>query len=205
MIGYAITVAFLDEASPQDKDRISGALLVISAGTFLYAVTMHILPEVYVRKNDAHTKETVKSDANERYPKVLEMCALFVGILFPLLLKFIWWVLISHIIKKQICPVLNFNWKRDLKYEFEQYRRALHPHCLWLFFALRHRPFSLYLFINLRKWSQTNIRPISPIWAQNSRRRVIHTLGSRDYRDNKSEDSSGGRRSRFNSAKWARS
>lgn len=70
----------------EGKDTLSsvnatGAAMLFSAGTFLYVATVHVLPELMVRKSP-HTSGTHSS----RVMRKGELAAIIVGALLPSLL-----------------------------------------------------------------------------------------------------------------------
>lgn len=67
-----------------------GVLMLISAGSFLYVATIHILPEVY-SMDHSHgdpVKEVMKYQENH-YSKSVEMGVLLAGLYLPMLLQFV--------------------------------------------------------------------------------------------------------------------
>jgi zinc transporter 9 len=79
-----------------------GILLIISAGSFLYVATLHILPEVLYDKDtngsggEAHghhhhhnSKEKVIRREDKHYSKGVELLAIIVGLIAPLGLTFL--------------------------------------------------------------------------------------------------------------------
>ena len=67
--------------------------MLISAGSFLYVATMHILPEVYTDRA-AHGDNRVGQlkqleYESKHYSKAIELPVLLVGLYLPMLLKFV--------------------------------------------------------------------------------------------------------------------
>jgi hypothetical protein len=68
-----------------------GILLLLSAGSFLYVATIHILPEVYCNTeiHRPHTHHHLPEDHvhdEEHFSKPIELCAILIGLLSPYLL-----------------------------------------------------------------------------------------------------------------------
>jgi hypothetical protein len=68
-----------------------GILLLVSAGSFLYVATIHILPEVYCNTDihRPHTHHHLPEDHvhdEEHYSKLVELVSILVGLLCPYLL-----------------------------------------------------------------------------------------------------------------------
>jgi len=68
-----------------------GILLLISAGSFLYVATIHILPEVYCNTDihRPHTHHHLPEDHvhdEEHYSKPVELGAILTGLMTPYLL-----------------------------------------------------------------------------------------------------------------------
>ena len=67
---------------------------MISAGTFMYVAMIHILPEVYCNA-DTHRPHTHKHRPEDHvhdeshFPKEVELMAMVVGLLFPMILHLI--------------------------------------------------------------------------------------------------------------------
>lgn len=62
-----------------------GVLLIISAGSFLYVATLHILPEVlYDRDTHGHSHGTEKAEQLRHFSKGIELLAMVVGLVAPL-------------------------------------------------------------------------------------------------------------------------
>jgi len=77
---------------PSSDDSILfwvGILLIISAGSFLYVATLHILPEVLLDRPDHHHHHNLK-DNNEtkHFSKSIEIISMIVGLMAPLGLSF---------------------------------------------------------------------------------------------------------------------
>lgn len=74
--------------------KVVGILLLISAGTFMYVAMIHILPEVYCNTEThrphthKHTPEDHVHDENH-FSKEVELVAMIIGLLAPLLLNYI--------------------------------------------------------------------------------------------------------------------
>jgi len=81
------------QRSVENSSIVAWALL-ISAGTFLYAATIHILPEVYC-KNDTHMPHSHKHFVDEHLhdehhsSKSIEMMSVVLGLFFPFILTFL--------------------------------------------------------------------------------------------------------------------
>ena len=68
-----------------------GILMLISAGSFLYVATIHILPEVYQMEHD-HSKslaEQALKHSEEHYSKTIELGVLLMGLYLPMALQFV--------------------------------------------------------------------------------------------------------------------
>jgi hypothetical protein len=71
-----------------------GILLLVSAGSFIYVATIHILPEVFCN-TDVHRPHTHKHlpedhvHDEEHYSKGIELVAILVGLITPLVLMFL--------------------------------------------------------------------------------------------------------------------
>lgn len=68
-----------------------GLLLLISAGSFLYVATIHILPEVYCNTDihRPHSHHHLPEDHvhdNEHYSKPIELLSILLGLFTPYLL-----------------------------------------------------------------------------------------------------------------------
>jgi hypothetical protein len=74
--------------------KIVGFFLLLSAGTFLYVATIHILPEVYCN-TDTHRPHTHKHRPedhvhdNEHFPKEIELLVMLIGLFVPVIPEFI--------------------------------------------------------------------------------------------------------------------
>ena len=70
-----------------------GILMLISAGSFLYVATIHILPEVYAMEHDhGETKsqaEQVLKYQETHYSKTIELGVLLTGLYLPMVLQFV--------------------------------------------------------------------------------------------------------------------
>ena len=67
--------------------------MLISAGSFLYVATMHILPEVY-SEQEGHGESRLSQQKQVEYDskhfsKAIELPVLLVGLYLPMLLKFV--------------------------------------------------------------------------------------------------------------------
>ena len=68
-----------------------GILMLISAGSFLYVATIHILPEVYAMEHD-HGKtltEHALKYSESHYSKSVELGVLLIGLYLPMCLQFV--------------------------------------------------------------------------------------------------------------------
>lgn len=68
-----------------------GILMLISAGSFLYVATIHILPEVYAMEHD-HGKSQVEQALKyqeSHYSKTIELGVLLTGLYLPMVLQFV--------------------------------------------------------------------------------------------------------------------
>ena len=68
--------------------------MLISAGSFLYVATMHILPEVYSSPDGEHGDTKISPAKlieynNKHYSKAIELPILMAGLYLPMLLKFV--------------------------------------------------------------------------------------------------------------------
>ena len=69
--------------------------MLISAGSFLYVATMHILPEAYSTPDDhAHGESKVSAAKqieyeSKHFSKPIELMCLMTGIYLPMLLQFV--------------------------------------------------------------------------------------------------------------------
>jgi hypothetical protein len=67
-----------------------GVLLLVSAGTFIYVATIHILPEVYCNtdihrdKNHDHGPED-HVHGKDHFSKEVELLIMVVGLFFPMI------------------------------------------------------------------------------------------------------------------------
>ncbi len=67
-----------------------GIMLVVSAGSFIYVATIHILPEVMNDSHSHHGHEVKKNPSEKRsYGKGIEMLAMILGLIAPLGLTFL--------------------------------------------------------------------------------------------------------------------
>jgi zinc transporter ZupT len=64
-----------------------GILLIVSAGSFIYVATLHILPEVM--NNDSHNKESKSNLKPSKYRKIIEIGCMVIGLIAPLGLTFL--------------------------------------------------------------------------------------------------------------------
>ncbi len=68
-----------------------GILLIISAGSFIYVATLHILPEVLFDKATnchSHGHEDLKP-ADKHYRKEIEIAVMILGLISPFALTFL--------------------------------------------------------------------------------------------------------------------
>lgn len=71
-----------------------GILMLVSAGSFLYVATMHILPEAYSSPEGDHggnklsTAKRIEYDS-KHFSKPVELACLMTGIFLPMLLQFV--------------------------------------------------------------------------------------------------------------------
>ena len=73
-----------------------GILLIISAGSFIYVATIHILPEVLYDK-DTHGHDHGKGMKREdkHYRREIELASMVFGLIAPFALTFLqdeWWL-----------------------------------------------------------------------------------------------------------------
>lgn len=68
-----------------------GILMLISAGSFLYVATIHILPEVYAMEHahGASPAEQVLKYQESHYSKTIELGVLLTGLYLPMALQFV--------------------------------------------------------------------------------------------------------------------
>ena len=68
-----------------------GILMLISAGSFLYVATIHILPEVYAMEHNhgASPAEQVLKYQESHYSKTIELGVLLTGLYLPMALQFV--------------------------------------------------------------------------------------------------------------------
>ena len=71
-----------------------GILMLVSAGSFLYVATMHILPEAYSSPEGDHGENKLSTEKRRQYDtkhfsKPVELACLMTGIFFPMLLQFV--------------------------------------------------------------------------------------------------------------------
>ena len=69
-----------------------GILMLISAGSFLYVATIHILPEVYAMEHDHGSKslaEQALKYQETHYSKSVELGVLLLGLYLPMALQFV--------------------------------------------------------------------------------------------------------------------
>ena len=62
--------------------------MLLSAGSFLYVATIHILPEVYAMEHD-HDKSPIESALKHQethYSKTIELAVLLTGLYLPMAL-----------------------------------------------------------------------------------------------------------------------
>ena len=83
---------FVGGAEGKKMMVIVGVFLLISAGTFLYVATIHILPEVYctTETHRPHTHKHLPEDHvhdEDHFPKEMELIAMVGGVMFPFLLE----------------------------------------------------------------------------------------------------------------------
>ena len=68
-----------------------GILMLISAGSFLYVATIHILPEIYAMEHshaDNVVEQALKYQENH-YSKTIELGVLLFGLYLPMALQFV--------------------------------------------------------------------------------------------------------------------
>ena len=68
--------------------------MLISAGSFLYVATIHILPEVWESQGDDHGEHKLSAQKIEEYNKKhynkgIELFCLMTGLYLPMLLQFV--------------------------------------------------------------------------------------------------------------------
>ena len=69
--------------------------MLLSAGSFLYVATLHILPEVYASEHSAHAHPAANSPdglvkrQDSHYSKTIELGVLLTGLYLPMLLQFV--------------------------------------------------------------------------------------------------------------------
>ena len=94
MITYLLLNLIVSAGSGVEDSSVVCYALLISAGTFLYAATIHILPEVYC-KSDTHIPHNHKHFIDEHVhdenhtSKNVEMMSVISGLFFPFLLTFL--------------------------------------------------------------------------------------------------------------------
>ena len=87
---------FLDATENNEKLMVGvGMLLLVSAGTFLYVATIHVLPEVFCN-SDIHRPHDHKHlpkdhvhDGDEHYSKPVELAGMLIGLFIPFVLHFV--------------------------------------------------------------------------------------------------------------------
>jgi len=83
---HVLQSSSLADSSRQALGKYVGILLLLSAGTFLYVSTLHILPEVYNKPPDKN--EAARSTGKERACRRLsELVVILLGMFSPLALK----------------------------------------------------------------------------------------------------------------------
>ena len=65
-----------------------GILLIISAGSFIYVATLHILPEVLNEGTGDHHGHS-HGDKGEKYSKAVQLAAMVAGLVAPIGLTFL--------------------------------------------------------------------------------------------------------------------
>ena len=66
--------------------------MLISAGSFLYVATIHILPEVYAMEQDTNSKNPIDAALKyqeNHYSKTIELAVLLTGLYLPMALQFL--------------------------------------------------------------------------------------------------------------------
>jgi len=67
-----------------------GILLLVSAGSFIYVATLHILPEVYFDKENSsdhhHHGPVGKEDEPKHFSKCVELMTIIIGFFVPFVL-----------------------------------------------------------------------------------------------------------------------
>ena len=71
-----------------------GILMLISAGSFLYVATIHILPEVWESEGDNHGDNKLSAAKQleydkKHYNKAIELFVLMTGLYLPMMLQFV--------------------------------------------------------------------------------------------------------------------
>ena len=67
-----------------------GILLIVSAGSFIYVATLHILPEIlYDKDTHGHHAHSVDSKEVKHFSKAIELLAMVIGLVAPLGLTFL--------------------------------------------------------------------------------------------------------------------
>jgi len=69
-----------------------GILMLISAGSFLYVATIHILPEVYAMEHEHGNKsqaEQILKYQENHYSKTIELGVLLTGLYLPMVPQFV--------------------------------------------------------------------------------------------------------------------
>ncbi|XP_013781468.1 zinc transporter ZIP9-B-like [Limulus polyphemus] len=66
---------------------VTGIAMLFSAGTFLYVATVHVLPEV-IKHSHTQSANTESVQSKQKGLKVMELLALIVGAILPMLLSF---------------------------------------------------------------------------------------------------------------------
>jgi hypothetical protein len=93
IVTYLILKLLARSNTGEDSSVVCIALLV-SGGTFLYAATMHILPEVYCR-SDTHIPHEHSHFIDEHIhgenhsSKYAELMSVLIGLFFPFLITFL--------------------------------------------------------------------------------------------------------------------
>ena len=92
MAGY-FTLVFWEEGAENPAKLMFwvGILLLLSAGSFIYVATIHILPEVYCNTDihRPHTHTHLPEDHvhdEDHYNKVIELITILIGLFVPYML-----------------------------------------------------------------------------------------------------------------------
>ncbi|XP_076321745.1 zinc transporter ZIP9-like isoform X2 [Tachypleus tridentatus] len=67
--------------------NVTGIAMLFSAGTFLYVATVHVLPEV-AKHSHTHSAGTESAQSKQKGFKIMELLALILGAILPMLLSF---------------------------------------------------------------------------------------------------------------------